>query len=306
MGELERPLTERPRYRPRSRSQVWVRRMVAIVVALGVLGAAGWAGASLLRGEEAAPPPVETAPPLARLHVIFPEGFTRAEMAARVAAVRDIATSKRGVTPRLTQAGYLRASARAVPPAPFRKDRRRRSLEGFLFPATYEFTKLTSSAELVSDQLEHFRRQWARVGMRYARSMNLTPYDILIIASMVEKEAAVASERPLVAAVIYNRLRARMPLGIDATIRYGRGVPGTEPLKKSDIETDHPYNTRKRLGLPPTPISNPGLASIRAAGSPARVDYLYFVRRPNSLRHFFTASQAEFCQKSLEYGFGGC
>ena len=123
---------------------------------------------------------------------------------------------------------------------------------------------------------------------------------------MIEKETVVAAERRLVAAVIYNRLRNRMPLGIDATIRYGRDVPGTEPLKQSDLASDDPYNTRLRLGLPPTPIANPGLASMRAAANPARVDYLYFVRKGESNRHFFTASEAEFCRKSLEYGFGGC
>ena len=227
-------------------------------------------------------------------------------MADRVDAVRKIAIDKRGVTPRLTKTGYLEASGAAVPPAEFRKDWKLSSIEGFLFPATYEFTKLTSSERLVRDQLRTFRRNWRKVDMRYARSKNLTPYDVLIIASMVEEETVVAAERRLVAAVIYNRLRNRMPLGIDATIRYGRDVPGTEPLKQSDLGSDDPFNTRNRLGLPPTPIANPGLASMRAAASPARVDYLYFVRKGESNRHFFTASEAEFCQKSLEYGFGGC
>jgi UPF0755 protein len=257
-------------------------------------------------GDEPAPAPAETTPPLARLRIIFPEGFTRREMADRVDAVRKIAIDKRGVTPRLTKTGYLEASGAAVPPAEFRKDWKLSSIEGFLFPATYEFTKLTSSARLVRDQLRAFRRNWRKVDLRYARSKNLTPYDVLIIASMVEKETVVPAERRLVAAVIYNRLRNRMPLGIDATIRYGRGVPGTEPLKQSDLESDDPFNTRNRLGLPPTPIANPGLASMRAAATPARVDYLYFVRKGESNRHFFTASEAEFCQKSLEYGFGGC
>jgi UPF0755 protein len=123
---------------------------------------------------------------------------------------------------------------------------------------------------------------------------------------MIEKEAVAPEERKLVSAVIYNRLRQGMPLGIDATIRYGRDVPGTEPLKQSDIESDDPYNTRKRLGLPPTPISNPGLASLQAAAHPARVDHLYFVRKPDGVHHFFTANVSEFCAKSLEYGFGGC
>jgi uncharacterized YceG family protein len=272
---------------------------------LAVLLLVTLAAAGCMR-DDAPPAQVETTPPLVTLRIIFPEGFTRREMADRVAAVRQIAIDKRGVTPRITRTGYLTASGAAVPPAEFLEDWKLSSIEGFLFPATYEFTKLTSSTRLVNDQLRAFRKNWSKVGLRYAKSKNLTPYDVLIIASMIEKETVVASERPLVAAVIYNRLRNRMPLGIDATIRYGRNVPGTEPLRRSDLESDDPFNTRRRLGLPPTPISNPGLASMRAAAHPARVDYLYFVRKGESNRHFFTASEAEFCQKSLEYGFGGC
>jgi UPF0755 protein len=290
----------------RASGRVWARRIGAAVIALAALGIAGWAGATLLASEDPPPPPPETQPPLERLRVIFPEGFTRREMADRVEAVREIAIESRGVTPRLTRSGYLRASAAAKPPPRFREDWAGRSIEGFLFPATYEFNRFTSSGRLVQEQLWAFRRNWATVDLSYARSKNLTPYDVLIIASMIEKETVVPAERRLVAAVIYNRLRNGMPLGIDATIRYGRNVPGTESLKKSDIESDDPYNTRRRLGLPPTPISNPGLASMRAAASPARVDYLYFVRKGDSNRHFFTASEREFCQKSLEYGFGGC
>jgi UPF0755 protein len=274
------------------------RRWAVLVVLVAASALAG------CRHEDSPPPPTETAPPLQRLRIIFPEGFTRREMADRVEAVREIAISKRGVRARLTGAGYLEASAAAKPPAQFRKDWAGRSIEGFLFPATYEFSQFTPSARLVRDQLSYFREQWSKVDLRYAKSKNLTPYDVLIIASMVEKEAAAPVERRLVAAVIYNRLKAGMALGIDATIRYGRNVPGTEPLKQSDLESNDPYNTRRRLGLPPTPIANPGLASIRAAASPARVDYLFFVRKPNSVRHFFTASESEFFAKKCEYGFG--
>jgi len=276
---------------------------VGAVAVLAILGGGAWAGASLVR-EEDPPPPPETAPPLARLRVIFPEGFTRAEMADRVEAVRGIAIRKRKVTPRLTRRGYLRAAAAAKPPAEFRKDWARGSIEGFLFPATYEFTRRTSSAVLVSDQLALFRARWNTISLRYAKSKNLTAYDVLIIASMIEKETVAPEERRLVAAVIYNRLRLGMQLGIDATIRYGRGVPGTEPLKQSDLESDDTYNTRRRVGLPPTPIANPGLASIRAAANPARVDFLFFVRKPDGVHHFFTASESEFLRKKCEYGFG--
>lgn len=284
--------------------RVRVRRLGVVALAVLGIGLAGWAASALLGQDDPPPAPLESQPPLERLRIIFPEGFTRREMADRVEAVREIAIERRGVTPRLTRSGYLRASAAAVPPPPFRRDWAGRSIEGFLFPATYEFDRFTSSRQLVAEQLRAFRRMWATVDLRYARSKNLTPYDVLIIASMIEKEAAVAEERRLVSAVIYNRLRAGMPLGIDATIRYGRNVPGTESLKRSDLESDDPYNTRNRLGLPPTPIANPGLASIRAAANPARVDYLYFVRKPESVRHFFTASEAEFVRKKCEFGFG--
>jgi UPF0755 protein len=302
MGEHEPQVSRYGRPRP-SRRQIRLRRAAAGIAVVAVLGGGAWAGASLVRDEPPPPPPVETTPPLARLRIIFPEGFTLREMAARVAAVREIAIQRRGVTPRLTQSGYASAVARARPPAVFRKDWGGESLEGFLFPATYEFTKVTSSQRLVRDQLRAFARNWNRVDLRYARSRNLTPYDVLIIASMIEKEAVAPRERPLVAAVIYNRLQQGMVLGIDATIRYGLDVPGTESLLRSHIESDNPYNTRRRAGLPPTPIANPGLASIRAAARPAKVDYLYFVRKPDGVHHFFTASESEFQRKSCEYGF---
>jgi UPF0755 protein len=302
MDEQETRITRYRRGGP-SRRQVRLRRLVAAVAVVAILGGGAWAGASLVRGDDEPAPTTQATPALKRLRIIFPEGFTVREMADRVTAVREIAIARREVTPRLTRAGYVRAIEAATPPKPFRKDWGGRLLEGFLFPATYEFSQFTSSEKLVRDQLRAFGRQWNKVDLRYARSKNLTPYDVLVIASMVEKEAVAPRERPLVAAVIYNRLREGMVLGIDATIRYGRNVPGTESLKESDIESDNPYNTRRRAGLPPTPIANPGLASIRAAARPAKVDYLFFVRKPDGVHHFFTASQSEFDRKSCEYGF---
>jgi peptidoglycan lytic transglycosylase G len=291
-----------------SKRAIVLRRVAAIAALVGVLAVlavVGVVGASTLR-KSSPPAPVETVQPLAPLRIIFPEGFTVREMAQRVGVVRQIAITRRKVTPRLAQEGYEAAARVAVPPTQFQRDAHGKPIEGFLFPATYEFTQFTSSARLVADQLRAFRKAWRTVDMRYARSKNLTPYDVLTIASMIEKEAVAPSERKLIAAVVYNRLHNRMPLGIDATIRYGRNVPGTQPLKESDLRSDSPYNTRNRLGLPPTPISNPGLASMQAAAHPARVDYLYFVRKPDKVHHFFTASQSEFCAKSLEYGYGGC
>jgi len=274
----------------------------AAAAATGAFAVAAWVAG----GDEDEPPATTTtaAKPLERLRIIFPEGFTVAEMADRVAAVREIAIAKRGVRPRLTRAGYLRAVEAARAPARFRKDMTRDSLEGFLFPALYEFTQRTTARELVADQLRAFRQRFRSVDLSYARSKNLTPYDVLIIASMIEKETAVPRERRLVSAVIYNRLRNRMPLGIDATIRYGLDIPGTESLTKEALRRDTPYNTRLRTGLPPTPIANPGLASIQAAANPARgVDYLYYVRKPRSTAHFFTANESEFLRKVCEFGY---
>jgi UPF0755 protein len=104
----------------------------------------------------------------------------------------------------------------------------------------------------------------------------------------------VPKERPLVAAVIYNRLHAGLSLGIDATIRYGLHIAPTEPIHQSELDSDSPYNTRKFVGLTPTPIANPGLASLQAAAHPAKVDYLYFVRKADCKSHFFTANEQEF------------
>lgn len=225
------------------------------------------------------------------LRIVFPEGFTRKQMAERVEAVREIARATRGVTPRLTAGGYLAASARLRPPAGFPEAK---GSEGFLFPATYAFFSDETAERFLRRQLEAFRRAWAKVDLRYARSRNLTPYDVLIIASLIEREVVVPRERRLVAAVIYNRLRARMPLGIDASLRYGLDIPPTRPITKRDLASDSPYNTRRRLGLPPTPIANPGLAAMQAAAHPAPVPYLYFLRKPDCRSHFFTASAAEF------------
>jgi UPF0755 protein len=240
---------------------------------------------------------VAVAPPPFR--VVFPEGFTREQMAERVAAVAGIAQRKRGKKVKLSSRAYLAATRRQRPELGFG----RRPLEGFLFPATYDFTARTTSAQLTAKQLVAFRRNWSKVNLGYARSKNLTPYDVLIIASMVEKETLSPDERQLVAAVIYNRLHERMPLGIDATVRYGLHIPPTESILLSQLDSNNPYNTRKLPGLPPTPIANPGLASMQAAAHPARVNYLYFVRKPDKKHHFFTASFAEFESYKAAHGY---
>jgi uncharacterized YceG family protein len=250
------------------------------------------------------PPAPVAAPPPKPLKIIFPEGFSRREMAERVRAVKGIAASRRKKRTRISAAAYLELTERSALPGRFAGDSKARNLEGFLFPATYEFLPKTTTKQLVNKQLAAFRRNWAKVDLAYAKSKNLTPYDVLIIASMVEKETLAPEERPLVAAVIYNRLKAGMPLGIDATIRYGLDVPGTESLRQSHLANPTPYNSRLHAGLPPTPIANPGLASMRAAARPRKVGYLFFARKPDKRHHFFTASEDEFLRYLAENGYG--
>ncbi|HET7571365.1 MAG TPA: endolytic transglycosylase MltG [Gaiellaceae bacterium] len=290
------------RARP-SRGRILVRRLIALAGAAVLLGggvAAAWV--VLKRHRDAAPasPTITVAPPPKPFRVVFPEGFTREQMADRVAAVAKIAAGEHRGKPHISKPTYLAAAGpRKVPGFGARK----LPLEGFLFPATYDFLAKTTSKQLVAAQLEAFERNWATLDLAYARSKNLTPYDVLIIASMVEREAQVPSERAKIAAVIYNRLHAQMPLGIDATIRYGLHVPPTEPLHQSQLQSDNPYNTRNRTGLPPTPIANPGLAALEAAAKPAKVDYLYFVRKPDHRHHYFTNDYDDFVNHEHAYGY---
>ena len=265
-----------------------MRRVLALALVLLGLSAAAAAAAT--------PKPV-------LLGVLFPEGYSARQMVDRVAAVRRIAIAKRHITPKLTAKAYASAVAATQPPAAFRSYMPTRKLEGFLFPSLYRFGPADTAAQLIHLQLREFDREWQRVG---TPTVDANPYEILTVASMVEREAALDGERPLVAAVIYNRLAQNVPLGIDATLRYGLGVSGDRPLTKAQLQSESPYNTRLHAGLPPTPISNPGLASLRAAAQPAIADYLWYVRIPGTVQHYFTADYADFCAKVAEYGYGSC
>jgi hypothetical protein len=153
----------------------------------------------------AAPPP---RPPNVSLGIVFPEGWTVREMTARVAAVSRIALTKRHVQPVLTARAYSKAAAAALPPSGFRRSLKRRSIEGFLFPSRYDFGPSTSASELIALQLAAFRGEWAKVRLGTAVRHRLSAYDVLIVASMIERETVVPAERALVSAVIYNRLAA--------------------------------------------------------------------------------------------------
>jgi len=215
------------------------------------------------------------------------------QMAVRVKAVAKIAVRERHKRVRLNEQAYLAASKGAVVRCFART--KRTDLEGFLFPATYDFLRGTTSKQLVAAQLTAFRRAWKGVDLRYARSKHLTPFDVLIIASMVEKEAVAPDERPKIAAVIYNRLAKHMTLGIDATLQYVDPNP-SEGLTESDLKIDSPYNTRLSKGLPPTPIASPGLPSLRAALEPAQTKDLYYVLCGTDGHHVFATTYAQFLQ----------
>jgi len=219
-----------------------------------------------------------------KVNVTIPEGEDRTQIAA---TIKDLGLSGDYLAASRTFNGFDPNKYGANNP---------KSLEGFLFPATYQLDPGASVNQFVSEQLQAFQQNIAGVDMSYAKSKNLTVYDLLTIASMIDKEVMVPSERPLVAAVIYNRLHRGMPLGIDATTRY-EFHNYTGDITRSQLQSPSPYNTRTHAGLPPTPIGNPGLAAIQAAAHPAKVNYIFYVvDGDGSGRHCFTASEQEFNQ----------
>ncbi len=214
--------------------------------------------------------------------VTVPEGYTRGQ-AARI--VRED-----GVP-----GNYEKATVKSqyLSPAEY-GGKGAKNLEGFLFPDTFELKPKAPVKDLVQLQLEDFKRKIKKVNMKYAKSKNLTVFDVVTIASMIEREAGVAKQRKLVASVIYNRLREGIPLGIDATIRFATGN-FERPLTESELATESPYNTRLNAGLPPGPINSPGLAALQAAAHPAETGYIYYVNDPDSCNELtFAKTEAEF------------
>ena len=222
----------------------------------------------------------------------IPEGY----------AIWDIKAAVRKVGINPTQ--YQAALDAHQPPQGFLADgEQAATLEGFLFPATYDVAVPAAADPLVSDQLAAFGDNWASVDMTYASSKNLTRYDVLKIASLIEREAQAPNDRAKIASVIYNRLHAGMSLGIDAAVQYGLGSWHT--LSGTDLKSNSPYNLRRFKGLPPTPICNPVLASMKAAANPAKTDYLYYyaIKGDPQGRHWFTNSYDAFLKYQKEHPF---
>jgi UPF0755 protein len=232
----------------------------------------------------------------APVRVLIPEGKTRVQI-AQIASAAGLTGSYRSASRRspLLDPGHYGAPS-STP-----------DLEGFLFPATYDMTSGAPVVRLVEEQLAAFKEHFGASEIQRARALHITPYQLLTVASMIEREAEVAGDRAKIAAVIYNRLHRGMPLGVDATIYYAvelrDGIATyTRELSESQLHIDSPYNTRTRPGLPPTPISNPGVASIQAAAHPAHAPYLYYVAAADGCgKHVFSTTLADFEANAAAY-----
>jgi cell division protein YceG involved in septum cleavage len=287
-----RRLTAEARMARRWRSGPPLTRVLAVLVLLGLV-AGVWIAVTRLRSSARHTPTVALP---AVVSVLIPEGLTRLQIAERARAA--------GLS-----GSYLRASEHSAlfDPARYGAPRNTADLEGFLFPATYEMYRAAPASRLVHEQLVTFAENFGPSQIARARDLHLTPYQLLIVASMVEREAQLPGDLPKVAAVIYNRLRLGMALGIDATIYYAlerqkRIATYTGELTEAQLHINSPYNTRTHTGLPPTPIANPGAAAIHAAAYPAHVPYLYYVARADGCGGMiFSTTSAEFEANAAAY-----
>jgi UPF0755 protein len=221
--------------------------------------------------------------------ITFPEGLTIREMA------RIYEQQKFGKA-----SAFIEAAADAAPVRDIDPDAT--DLEGYLFPETYSMPRETTAAKLVSLMVGRFRQLFTSDMQQAALALELTPRQAVTLASLVEKETAEPSERPIVAAVYLNRLRIGMGMQADPTVIYALQRAGRYDgnLRRDDLQFDSPYNTYRYPGLPPGPIASPGLASLQAAVAPAAVDYLYFVSR-NDGSHVFARTLTEHNENVRQY-----
>jgi UPF0755 protein len=215
--------------------------------------------------------------------VTFPEGFTVRQIAERLAE-KGLCSEQDFL------AAAIPANASGVP-LPTGNSLSAQSLEGYLFPATYVFEYGRKPSALVREMTGAFRSRVVQGMSDDLAHSGRTLHETVTVASMIEREAKVEKDRPLIASVIYNRLKKGIPLQIDATVLYALGEH-KERITGKDLQVDSPFNTYGHKGLPPHPICNPGEASIRAALRPAKTDYLYYVARPDG-SHAFTKTYAE-------------
>jgi len=223
------------------------------------------------------------------LTITVPEGLTLEQTASVVEEQSGIPAGE-----------FQAAAARSDYGYDFLDDPAIRTTEGFLFPKKYEFERDTDASQIVDRFLRQYRSETEDLDLAALRGgVELTEYELITMASLMEKESANPEERPIIASVIYNRIQAGMPLQVDASILYVLDEP-KENLKLSDLEIDSPYNTYTNIGLPPGPIASPSRESIEAALRPAETDYLYYVLQAGGEEHFFTDDYDEFLKAKDE------
>ncbi|OFW32434.1 MAG: hypothetical protein A2074_03565 [Candidatus Aquicultor primus] len=233
-------------------------------------------------------------PSIRYIKLTIPEGWTATQIAERVGARTRLIKEEylSAVNERLILVEYEFLRTSGAPTT---------SLEGYLYPDTFSIQEDITAQELINMQLGRFEEKTAHLNWDNAPAFGRTQYEILVIASMIERETRVDDERALVASVIYNRIAQGMPLQIDATIQYALPV-WKDRLTLEDLKVDSPYNTYQNKGLPPGPICNPSAASIEAALNPTGDPYLYYVLAPdNSGRHVFTKTYDEFLNAKNQY-----
>lgn len=226
----------------------------------------------------------------------IPEGFTRFDIAKRIVEKfpQNPPVDEKTVLALMDDTSLIRDIA---PDA--------KNLEGYMYPSTYSFPRETTARDIIKRMAEQFRRTWKPEWSDQAKALGRTPQEIVTIASLIETESGVESERPIVASIIYNRLNKNIALGIDQTAVYIAKMEnrwdGT--INRSDLDSTSPYNTRKYPGLPPGPISSVSESAIKAALNPAKTDYLYYVRNVelDDGSHKFYSSAAEFEKGKAEY-----
>lgn len=225
---------------------------------------------------------LEKGPPIVYQKFTIPEGFTLAQIAARV-----------GALPGRTPAEFLAAASSGQVHSQFQAPGQT-NLEGLLFPATYEVKADDSDGSIVQKMVTTFDDNATTLGLSQAASqLGVTPYQVVVVASMIEREAKLDEDRGPIASVIYNRLRKNILLQIDATLLYGQGITNPDQIDK---KSDNPYNTYKFKGLPPTPIASPGLPSLTAAANPPATNFIYYVLSDANGKHAFAATSAEFAK----------
>ncbi len=230
------------------------------------------------------------------IKLTIPEGWTRFEIAKRIA-------EKFPTEPPMDEKAVLYLMNDITLISDF--DPKAENLEGYLYPTTYEFPIGTEPKTVIKRMVDQFKTTWKPEWTLEAQKLGRSNREIVTIASLIENESKFAEERPIVSSVIYNRLNKSMALGIDATNVYIAKLLNRWDgvINKSDIEINHPYNTRKIAGLPPGPISSASETALQAALNPAKTDYLYYVLNVdnNDGSHNFYASAAEFEKGKAKY-----